>query len=901
MPKKWIPAILAAALLFSGALSIFTIHGLQGNARIINYAGVVRGATQRLVKQELNAQPNDALIVRLDGILVELSTGEGENRLGRLDDSSFQELLSQMRLQWEDLKAEILHVRQGLDGTELYQQSESFFELADRTVIAAETYSERQVDKAERGLIVLISVFLLLSGLVTWYGAVQDRRQRALTEAENANRIRGEHLERLSEDLRAPMDDISELMYVSDLETHELLFVNEAGRKTFGVTDLANKKCYQALQGLDAPCPFCTTSKLVPGENYTWEYTNPLVKRHYLLKDRLIQWDGHAARMEIAFDITEAEAEKQILKTTLDSEQMVVECVRTLYQEHDLAVSIPSILGHLGRFFAAGRAYLCMIRDGLLYNDFEWCGEGVAPQKDSMQGLPLSVISSWLPAFEKCECVILEDLEAVREHDPAQYKLLAGQDIRSLVAAPLTRDGQLIGVLGVDNPPLERVRGISSLLQTLCYFLLLAYRRNEDEQQLSQLSYFDTLTTFYNRNRYMEDSASLSDYDGSIGVVYLDVNGLKDINDQRGHDVGDRVLVECARQMRNVFKSGDFYRVGGDEFVILCPGIQRASFEEYVSEMQRRFSSSSPCHVAIGAQWAGVAQFRDVRQLVADADAQMYEDKKEYYRKNPASNRYRHQSDEVLRLSNPDVLREEIRQDRFVVYLQPKISSSDRSAVGAEALIRYLPQSGSLVLPGNFLPVLEESRTISQIDFYVFEYACSRLKMWTEQGKQTLPVSVNFSRCSLAQPDFVSRLAALCRIYGVETKYLEIELTETVHETDGVDLKRLIHELRQEGFLISIDDFGTEYANLAILSAVEFDVLKLDKSLVVDLALNSKARTIVECTVSICRKAKIQVVAEGVETEEQLAALRSCGVEFVQGFLFSKPISIEEYERNYLL
>ncbi|MDO4269338.1 MAG: bifunctional diguanylate cyclase/phosphodiesterase [Eubacteriales bacterium] len=396
----------------------------------------------------------------------------------------------------------------------------------------------------------------------------------------------------------------------------------------------------------------------------------------------------------------------------------------------------------------------------------------------------------------------------------------------------------------------------------------------------------------------MEDCAALADRPGPVGVVYLDVNGLKDINDQRGHAVGDKVLVECARQMREAFEQADYYRIGGDEFVILCYGVDRAAFDRRVQALRRCFAANPRCKAAIGAQWN--ARFTDLQQTIARADAMMYEDKKAFYRQHPTSNRYRHHSDEVIRLSDPAVLQEEIRQQRFVVYLQPKVSSSDRAAVGAEALIRYQPRAGSLILPGNFLPLLEESQTISQLDFYVFEYACSQIKEWVGQGKQALPVSVNFSRCSLSQPDFVARLSELCVKYGVDKKYLGIELTETARESDGVDLKALIHELRQAGFTVSIDDFGTEYANLSLLSTIEFDVLKLDKSLVDDVAHNAKARTVVETIVGICKKMDIQVVAEGIETEEQLAVLRACGVELAQGFLFSKPIPIGEYEKKYL-
>ena len=898
MHKRIIPVILAAALLISGLFSILSIHSLQGNARVINYAGVVRGATQRLVKQELSGRPNDALIGTLDGILAELATGGGDHALARLADADFQSLLGQMQEAWSGLKGEIQAVRGGADGWALYAASEAYFELADRTVSAAEAYSERQIQHAETALLALSAVFLLLAALLGWYGAVQAKRQRALLEAEDKNRAESEQLARMSEDLRAPMNEISELIYVSDLDTHDLLFINETGRKTFHLESLEQQKCYKVLQGLDSPCEFCTTHLLTPGENYTWEYTNPITKRHYLLKDRLIQWEGRPARMEIAFDISEAEAEKQALKNTLDAQQMIMECVRTLYQEHDLNQSMPLVLEHLGRFLAADRAYLFLVRDGLAYNDFEWCTEGIIPQQEELQGLPISLIDRWRPAFDRQECVIIEDLEALREENPEEYDLLHAQGIRSLVATPLEQDGILQGFIGVDNPPPARIRAVASLLQTLCYFVMLTYRRRESEQQLSHLSYYDTLTSFYNRNRYMQDADALARYEGAVGIVYLDVNGLKDINDQHGHAFGDGVLVECARQMRDVFQSADFYRIGGDEFVIICPGADQSGFERRVAALRQRFRANPLCHAAIGAQWA--PQFKDLTQIIADADAQMYEDKKEFYRNNPASNRYRHHSDEVLRLSDPEVLRSEISQGRFVVYLQPKVSSSDRTAVGAEALIRYRPLSGSLVLPGNFLPLLEESQSVSQIDFYVFEFACSLIKEWIAQGRQAFPLSINFSRSSLIQPDFVSRLTGLCSKYGIDKKYLEIEITEGTQEEDDTDLRGLIGDLREAGFIVSIDDFGTEYANLSLLSSVEFDVLKLDKSLVDDVAINPRARTVVESIAGICKKMRIQLVAEGIETEEQLRVLQECGVELAQGYLFSHPIPIEEYEKKYL-
>ena len=206
----------------------------------------------------------------------------------------------------------------------------------------------------------------------------------------------------------------------------------------------------------------------------------------------------------------------------------------------------------------------------------------------------------------------------------------------------------------------------------------------------------------------------------------------------------------------------------------------------------------------------------------------------------------------------------------------------------------------SMVLPGNFLPLLEEAQTISQVDFFVFEFICSKVKEWADREKQAFPVSVNFSRFSLAQPSFVEQLVKLCDKYGISPGLLEIEITESIRNAPEIDLKELIGKLRQAGFTVALDDFGTEYVNLSLLSSVEFDVLKLDKTMVDDMVNNPKAQAIIESIAGICKKMGIRVVAEGIETEEQMSVLRTCGVETAQGYLFSRPIPVEEYEEKYL-
>ena len=385
----------------------------------------------------------------------------------------------------------------------------------------------------------------------------------------------------------------------------------------------------------------------------------------------------------------------------------------------------------------------------------------------------------------------------------------------------MEQNGELAGYLGVDNPPPDKIINIASLLQTLCYFVSLALQHAESQKKLSYLSYHDNSTTFYNRNRYIKDTQKLFNMDTSLGIIYLDVNGLKDVNAQFGHEVGDALLVECARRMKMVFKKDDFYRIGGDEFIIIiCQSIKR------VKELSESFSKKPVCQVAIGTQWTNAVG--NINEMIAEADARMYENKKEFYHKHMISRRYRHHSDEMLHLTNIDYLESEIENGHFVVYLQPKILCEDRSCVVAEALIRYCDNAGTLI-----------------------------------------PLSINFSIESLRGKSFVERILETCKKYQIPTKYIEIEITERVHDEKNFEIKTVISKLRSAGFIVAIDDFGTEYANLALLSDAEFDILKLDKSLISNVALNPRTKIIMEYISKICHRLGLDMIAEGIESEEQ--------------------------------
>ena len=636
-----VPIILCLALIFTSIESILSNSNLQGNARVINYTGIVRGATQRLVKMELNHHPNDELITKLDKILLGLSKGSDELNLIKLNDNHFQTLLGEMEEDWADIKNEIYRFREDdAYKEELFTMSEDYFELADQTVLAAEVYSENVVQDTRDFLFYMNAFFIGMAIIFAILAFYQEKRRQKLIEAEKKNREKSEQLSKRFEDMLVPMNEISELMYVSDIETYDLLFANEAGKKTFHIDNTKKNKCYKVIQGFDAPCPFCTNHLLSMDETYSWEYTNPLTKRHYLLKDRLMEWEGRLARMEIAFDITETANEKIELKKRLERDNILVDCIRELYRNHDLLAAMNYMLEHIGQMFGAQRAYVFLMEGDYASNVAEWCQEGIVPQIDNLQNVSLSEFALWIEMFKQQKDIVIENIESLKEKQRAEYEFLKKQDIQSVIMVSIEKGGLLAGSIGLDNPDPNLMSNAVTFLETLRYFVMLAIRRYEDEKMLQRLSYVDTLTSFYNRNRFIEDIEKIEKETNSIGVIYLDINGLKEVNDHFGHLSGDNLLKRCADIIQKSIEKGSFYRIGGDEFVVICQTIDEEEFLLYVNHLKEHFAQINDCKAAIGYKWSDSSQ--NIKKLINIADELMYQDKQSFYEQHDMTRRYRY-------------------------------------------------------------------------------------------------------------------------------------------------------------------------------------------------------------------------------------------------------------------
>lgn len=424
------------------------------------------------------------------------------------------------------------------------------------------------------------------------------------------------------------IDELGEIIYISDPHTYELLYTNEHGKRILGLSDYRGVKCYEAIQGRKSPCPFCTSPLLHDDEFYIWEHSNPHLGRHFMLKDKLIDWNGKLARMEIAVDITERESVSRRVQQKLRTEHTLVECIRALTAAGSLEESMQAVLAGIGEFYQADRAYLLELDPQRIHatNAFEWCAPGVTHQQSFLSNTPLGDLPFWSKAFQSQTVVSIPDAEDLRDRYPAEYARLKIQDVRSLMAAPFMLGDENLGYVGVDNPAYNA--DDPSLLQSITYFIISELQKRRMQIELEYQSRHDPLTGLYNRFQYLQDTWDSGEFQ-SAAVVFCDINGLKQINDTLGHSAGDKAIIRTAEILRSCFPQARLYRLSGDEFVVLCLDMDQEVFLEKFHAAQRVFQAESSRGVSLGYAWS--EHIRDMELLCHQADEAMYQAKAEYY------------------------------------------------------------------------------------------------------------------------------------------------------------------------------------------------------------------------------------------------------------------------------
>jgi diguanylate cyclase (GGDEF)-like protein len=423
--------------------------------------------------------------------------------------------------------------------------------------------------------------------------------------------------------------------------------------------------------------------------------------------------------------------------------------------------------------------------------------------------------------------------------------------------------------------------------------------RKRIEVKLDRLAHYDPVTQLNNRHFFNERLeaviARARKFDERTVLMFIDLDNFKAVNDTLGHDIGDELLRLVSRRLSETLRFGDVLsRIGGDEFGIILENVNQAGVAALIAE-KCLTKLADPIHIHghdihIGAS-IGISVYpddaTDMHALLKYADTAMY------YAKNGGKNAWRTftpsmRDDAHKRFKLDNNLRRALERDEFVLHYQPQVDLKTGDIVGVEALIRWIHPQLGMVSPSDFIPVAEDTGVIVAIGEWVLREACRDLKHWHEQG-YALRVAVNLSGRQLKENNLVAAVLAALREADVDPCWLELELTESMLMDASPDIIDRLHALTDAGIQLSIDDFGTGYSSMSYLKTFPVRALKVDRSFVRGLPQDPEDAAITRAIIAMARSLRMEIVAEGIETQEQHDFLRAHGCDKSQGYLYGRP------------
>lgn len=596
--------------------------------------------------------------------------------------------------------------------------------------------------------------------------------------------------------------------------------------------------------------------------------------------------------------------ENQILKSELEAEHFILTQMAELGKVRNVRecqVAINNLLEKIGHFTKADRAYIVDEKDGCYYNTYEWCNEGIEPQINQLQNLRAEDMPYWIPKLSSGESIFIEDLENVKETMPVEYEILKPQNIHTLIVFPIILSNTLKGFIGVDNPNIKDAKDVIRLLAALGSYLGTTRENAAVYAKLEYRLNYDSLTKAYNRYGFYKNAQKLikEHTDTEYCLILSDIKSFKLINEIYGENIEDKILIDEVNIIRQKMKGNSVLgRLNGDIIAMVIPKeyLSEKEFSDMIKLLSDRYSNKNfRLHIYLGVYYIKDVN-ETIRQMVDKVSLVIMKSKGNmsnyilYYDENSYRN-------DIFKQQLIGEFETALNENQFCMYLQPQ-TDKDGNMLGAEALIRWNHPNMGLIMPGAFIECFEDAGLIYRLDNYIWEEAAKQLKIWKDSGYNYY-ISVNISAKDFYHIDVYQTFKNLVSKYGIDTDKLHIEITETALSEDKQAAHKTIERLHDEGFIIEIDDFGSGYSSFNFLKDVCADVIKIDRVFLKKSSHEERGEQILRSIISLSHDIGMDVITEGVENVDQLSMLAKMNCDWFQGYYFSKPIAVGDFEEKY--
>lgn len=572
---------------------------------------------------------------------------------------------------------------------------------------------------------------------------------------------------------------------------------------------------------------------------------------------------------------------------------------------------INNMLTVAGKFFEVDRSYLFLVNttDNTLTFTNEWSAEGIDSKMGTLINIPPGVFPWWMKQLEKNKLIYIEDVNKLPKEAAEEKADLSAKGIKSVIVVPLEENEKLLGFIGfnaINNHKKWNYDHIK-LLKVLANIVAHGLIKVKAEKEIEYMAYYDNLTGLPNKTLFidrLQQSIQLAKRNiRFISVIYIDLDNFKMLNDSIGHSGGDLLIKKISNELSvNLRKIDTVARFSGDEFLIMINNIEMIKDVKKVvynvMEVFKHPFNLNNQEFFITAS-AGVAVYpmdgEDPDTIIKNADIAMYKaksrGKNQYVLCTPSM---KEEVKQNMVLSN-NLYRALERGELSLLY-QPQIQLSTGQIIGMEALLRWNHPELGFVPPNIFIPLAERNGLIHSIGEWVLKTACSQNKKWQDMGLHPLRMGVNLSVMQFKDPRILDSIGNILKETGLEPKYLELEITESIAASEANQTIDILTKLKKIGVSISIDDFGTEYSSLNRLKMLPIDRIKIDMQFIQGIESSEKDQAITNVIINLAKSLELEVLAEGVETEVQKDFLIEKNCDDVQGFYYYKPMSAKDLE-----